>query len=104
MNYYESNEGAQGSHIPFNFLLMGNVNKEADARDIAISIQTWLTYMPRHQSANWVMGNHDNPRIASRLGAENVDIINMLLMSLPGIAVTYNASEIITFVNQNLLT
>lgn len=35
------------------------------------------------------LGNHDNPRIADRFGAHKVDLINILLASLPGATVTY---------------
>lgn len=67
-------------------------NQTSDARDYVFNIQKWLTYMPRNHVANWVMSNHDNPRIASRLGVDSVDAMNMLLMTLPGVAVTYNVS------------
>lgn len=36
------------------------------------------------------MGNHDNKRLASRFGTDRVDLMNMLLQTLPGVAVTYN--------------
>jgi alpha-glucosidase len=40
------------------------------------------------------MGNHDRSRIATRLGTNRVDSINMILGSLPGASVTYNGDEI----------
>ncbi len=40
------------------------------------------------------MGNHDQNRIASRLGTDRIDMINMILMTLPGVSVTYNGEEI----------
>lgn len=40
------------------------------------------------------MGNHDNHRVATRLGKANIDAFNMLLAFLPGIMVTYNGEEI----------
>lgn len=40
------------------------------------------------------MGNHDNYRVATRLGKDNIDAFNMLLAFLPGIMVTYNGEEI----------
>lgn len=40
------------------------------------------------------MGNHDQHRVASRFGKRRVDGLNMLLLALPGIAVTYNGEEI----------
>lgn len=40
------------------------------------------------------MGNHDNHRVATRVGPENVDGLNMLVTLLPGISVSYNGEEI----------
>lgn len=40
------------------------------------------------------MGNHDNHRVATRLGKNRVDGLNMLISLLPGVAVTYNGEEI----------
>lgn len=40
------------------------------------------------------MGNHDNYRVATRLGPENVDGYNMLAALLPGAQITYNGEEI----------
>ncbi|XP_037961163.1 maltase 2-like isoform X2 [Teleopsis dalmanni] len=94
MDYYENEKGVKGSHIPFNFLFITDLNADSDARDFVYNIQKWLTYMPRKHAANWVMGNHDNPRVASRFGPQLVDALNMLLMTLPGVAVTYNGEEI----------
>ena len=92
MEYYENENGSKGPQFTFNFIMLTDLNDKSDARDFAFNIHKWLTYMPRHHIANWVMGNHDNPRIASRFGAASVDAINMLIMTLPGVAVTYNVS------------
>ncbi len=40
------------------------------------------------------MGNHDQPRIASRFTREMIDGINMLLLLLPGTAISYNGDEL----------
>lgn len=40
------------------------------------------------------MGNHDNFRVATRAGPENTDLMNVLLLLLPGVAVTYYGEEI----------
>jgi len=51
--------------------------------------------MPAGAWPNWVMGNHDNHRIASRLGGRKyIDIANMLLLLLPGTPTYYNGDEI----------
>ncbi|KAL4710522.1 hypothetical protein ACJJTC_008924 [Scirpophaga incertulas] len=53
-----------------------------------------MTHMPVGGTANWVNGNHDQSRLASRVGAERVDAMNLLALLLPGIAVTYQGEEI----------
>ena len=40
------------------------------------------------------MGNHDRPRVATRLGEERIDALNMVLLSLSGASVTYQGEEI----------
>ena len=43
---------------------------------------------------HWQIGNHDNKRIADRLGEEYVDAMNMLLLTLPGTPTTYYGEEL----------
>ena len=40
------------------------------------------------------MGSHDKPRIASRVGEQKLDAMNMLLLLLPGVSTTYYGDEI----------
>lgn len=40
------------------------------------------------------LGNHDRPRFASRYGRKRIDGLLTLLLTLPGVAVTYNGDEI----------
>lgn len=35
------------------------------------------------------LGNHDNHRLASRLGKNRIDLFNIMLKTLPGVAITY---------------
>lgn len=39
------------------------------------------------------MGNHDKSRVGSRLGTDRIDLTNILLMTLPGVSVSYNVSD-----------
>jgi alpha-glucosidase len=88
MRYYE-----YGSHLPFNFLLITDLKWESTAQDFVYVINKWLTYMPRGRTANWVIGNHDNPRVGSRFVKDRIDGINTLVMTLPGVGITYNGEE-----------
>jgi hypothetical protein len=36
------------------------------------------------------LGNHDNSRVGSRYGADRIDALNTILLTLPGAGVTYN--------------
>ncbi|XP_058125978.1 maltase 2-like [Anopheles ziemanni] len=97
MKYYHSEQDPPrpGSHMPFNFLLITDLSQTSTAPDFVHTINKWLTYMPRTgATANWVLGNHDQPRVGTRYGAERIDAMNTLLMTLPGIAVTYYGEEI----------
>lgn len=38
---------------------------------------------------HYQIGNHDQPRVASRFGKDRIDIMNMLVQMLPGTSVTY---------------
>lgn len=41
------------------------------------------------------MGNHDQHRLASRLGVERGDLLNIMIQTLPGIAITYQGEELV---------
>lgn len=58
VSYYESDDGNRmGSHIPFNFLLLTQLNDRSDARDFLFNINKWLSYMPLGKTANWVVSH-----------------------------------------------
>ncbi|XP_070505133.1 maltase 2-like isoform X2 [Chironomus tepperi] len=103
MRYYESDDGTRkGSHIPFNFLMISDLNADSSARDFAHTVSKWMNYMPVGFTANWVLGNHDNSRVASRYGVERIDALNAMLLTLPGAGVTYNGEEIGMVDNKNI--
>ncbi|KAB0799128.1 hypothetical protein PPYR_07008 [Photinus pyralis] len=93
MKYY-GNGDKKGAQITFNFQLISKVRKESTAKDIVLTIKEWFAYMPPQYTPNWVIGNHDNHRVATRFGPELVDAMNMLVALLPGVMVTYNGEEI----------
>ncbi|XP_031619924.1 maltase A1-like, partial [Contarinia nasturtii] len=91
---YYGNGQRNGSQIPFNFHLLPNVNRNSKAADYKKLIEEFLQAVPSDCEANWVLGNHDQKRVASRLGEKRVDLYNILLKTLPGISVTYAGEEI----------
>jgi alpha-glucosidase len=74
--------------------LIENLNEGSSPHDFKNQIDQWLNQMPDGAVANWVLGNHDKPRFGSRYGKERIDSMLTLLMTLPGISVTYNGDEI----------
>lgn len=89
--YYES-----GSNVPFNFMFMADLKNTSSAADFKRLIDRWMNHMPKGPSyvANWVVGNHDNHRAASRFGVKRADQLSMLTTVLPGVSVIYNGDEI----------
>ncbi|XP_053603080.1 maltase A1-like isoform X1 [Plodia interpunctella] len=90
---YYGTDTRNGS-IPFNFSFLENIKNNSNARDMKLVIDKWMTYMPNGKTANWVNGNHDQSRVASRQGSDRVDAMNLLALLLPGVALTYQGEEI----------
>ncbi|XP_022816674.1 maltase A1-like isoform X1 [Spodoptera litura] len=92
MRYY-GDKNHNGS-VPFNFFYLTELNNKSNARDMKMTIDKWMTHMPTGKVANWVNGNHDQSRLASKFGIDRVDVMNMLALVLPGITITYQGEEI----------
>jgi alpha-glucosidase len=89
MAYYGEDLG--GVHLPFNFALL---ETPWDARVIANRILEYEVALPAGGWPNWVLGNHDRPRIASRVGRAQARIAAMLLLTLRGTPTLYYGDEI----------
>ncbi|XP_055594038.1 maltase 1-like [Uranotaenia lowii] len=95
MRFYESEDGKQPrAHIPFNFAMIEELNSDSTAYDFKYTIDKWLENLPRGKITNWVLGNHDKPRLASRYGRNRISGMALLELGLPGVAVIYNGEEI----------
>nr|XP_018907649.1 PREDICTED: maltase A1-like isoform X1 [Bemisia tabaci] len=92
---YYGNESFPLAHVPFNFKLF-HLNRDSNANDFINMHKFWLDNMPKAKGmvANWIWGNHDNERPASRFYRELIDGINMLGLLVPGVAIVYNGDEI----------
>jgi alpha-glucosidase len=81
----------RGLHLPFNFaLLVARWN----ARELATLIDEYERFLPPGGWPNWVLGNHDRPRIASRVGPHQAAVALMLLLTLRGTPTIYYGDEI----------
>ena len=89
MAYYGRDLG--GVQLPFNFQLL---HSEWEARVIATLIDQYERGLPRGGWPNWVLGNHDNPRIATRAGAAQARVAAMLLLTLRGTPTMYYGDEL----------
>lgn len=93
IKYYGSKDGKRnGSQIPFNFVLLYNLNKTSSASDFKRVIDERVLIVNNRTGINWVTNNHDVPRGDTRLGVEKTDALLTLGMTLPGVAVTYQVS------------
>jgi alpha-glucosidase len=80
-----------GAHLPFNFAL---IHTAWNAEAIAGLILEYEKALPPGGWPNWVLGNHDQPRIASRVGPAQARIAAMLLLTLRGTPTMYYGDEI----------
>ncbi len=78
-------------HLPFNFQLIEN---EWDAATLARVVADYLASLPPHGWPNWVLGSHDAPRIAARIGGAQARVAMMLLLTLRGTPTLYQGDEL----------
>ena len=80
-----------GVHLPYNFQL---ILLPWDAATIAAAVAAYEAALPAGAWPNWVLGNHDQPRIASRVGAAQARVAAMLLLTLRGTPTLYYGDEL----------
>jgi len=78
-------------HLPFNFSLL---RAPWDAVAIAEIVRGFEAALPAGAWPNWVLGNHDEPRIASRVGPEADRLAMLLLLTLRGTPTLYYGDEL----------
>lgn len=89
MHYY--GHDGRGVHLPFNFQL---VDASWNAKALRELIASYEGALPDGAWPNWVLGNHDRPRIASRVGEARAGIAAMLLLTLRGTPTMYYGDEL----------
>jgi alpha-glucosidase len=89
MRYY--GQAGEGVHLPFNFQL---IDAPWDARHLARMIAEYEAALPPGGWPNWVLGNHDRPRSATKRGAGQARVAAMLLMTLRGTPTLYYGDEL----------
>jgi alpha-glucosidase len=89
VTYY--GERGAGVHLPLNFHLI-ETPWRADA--LANLIKTYERALPPGSWPNWVIGNHDRPRIAMRIGESQARAAAMLMLTLRGTPTLYYGDEL----------
>src|SRR5258708_2443248 len=90
VTYYGINNKEE-ANLPFNFML---ITLPWESRQIALSIDEYEAALPQDAWPNWVMGNHDQPRISSRIGQQQAKVAAVLLLTLRGTPTIYYGEEI----------
>ena len=91
VRYYGTPE-APGVQLPFNFSL---ISADWTAPALKALIEDYEAHLPRGGWPNWVLGNHDQSRIATRIGPERARLAAMLLLAgLRGTPTIYYGDEI----------
>jgi alpha-glucosidase len=80
-----------GANLPFNFHL---ILAEWKASAIAEIVRSYERLLPPGGWPNYVLGNHDQPRLASRIGAKQARAAGMLLLTLRGTPTMYYGDEL----------
>jgi len=89
MAYYGAS--GNGAHLPFNFQL---IRLPWKAAEVAAAVERYEALLPSYAWPNWVLGNHDKPRIATRVGTAQARVAAMLLLTLRGTPTLYYGDEI----------
>ena len=81
----------KGAHLPFNFQL---ITLDWNPEEIFATLIAYEAALPPYGWPNWVLSNHDKPRIVSRVGPEQAYVAAMMLLTLRGTITLYYGDEI----------
>jgi len=82
---------ADGLQLPTNFNLLWTPWRAAAIEDM---VEAYEAALPKGAWPNWVLGNHDQSRIATRLGKHQARVAMMLLLTLRGTPILYYGDEL----------
>jgi alpha-glucosidase len=91
IKYYGSPLLLDGAQMPFNFRL---IQTAWQAEAVASLIEEYEAALPSGTWPNWVLGNHDQSRLATRLGPSQARLAAMLLLTLRGTPTLYYGDEL----------
>ncbi len=91
VKYYGQGPQLSGANLPFNFSL---IQTQWAAGAIASVINTYEGLLPAGAWPNYVLGNHDQSRLATRIGKQQARAAAMLLLTLRGTPTLYYGDEL----------
>jgi len=89
--YGDTTPNLNGANLPFNFHL---IQAQWQASAIAEIINNYEQSLPAGAWPNYVLGNHDQSRLASRIGIAQARVAAMLLLTLRGTPTMYYGDEL----------
>ncbi len=89
MAYY--GDGGSECHLPFNFQL---IDLPWRAEAVRAAVDAYESALPQGGWPNWVLGNHDRHRLATRVGHDQARLATLLLLTLRGTPTIYYGEEI----------
>lgn len=89
MAYY--GDSGDEYHLPFNFNL---IHSDWSAASVQAHVERYEALRPEHGWPNYVLGNHDQHRLATRIGPAQARVGHMLLLTLRGTPTLYYGDEI----------
>jgi alpha-glucosidase len=91
VRYYGEAPQFLGANLPFNFSL---IQTPWNATALAETIRTYESLLPAGAWPNYVLGNHDQSRLATRIGPLQARAAAMLLLTLRGTPTLYYGDEL----------
>lgn len=79
-------------HLPFNFQFV--TMPTWNVSSVRQAVERYEAVLPQGAWPNWVLGNHDRTRIATRIGREQARLAQMLLLTLRGTPTCYYGDEL----------
>lgn len=93
IRWHGTNDKTLGSHIPLNFALLSRLDKDSSAAEMKNDFEDMKDLMPAWGETNWVLGNHDTPRVGYRYGENRHESLAIMTMMLPGPNTIYYVSS-----------
>jgi alpha-glucosidase len=78
-------------HLPLNFALL---DSSWDALSLQATIDAYYNALPKGAWPVWVIGGHDKPRVASKIGRNRMRVLAMLLLTLKGTPFFFMGDEL----------